>query len=103
MSAEDVRDELAETLGAMPEAVNVFDHTDEATTILTAPVDLIADVVLASDWLAEYVATKQTEVLALARRRAVRCYPKGMVATSQVVADLAEDIDRIANREVRDA
>lgn len=63
MNAEDVRAELAEVLGAMPEAVNVFDYTDEATTMLTAPVDLIADVVLASDWLAEYVAIKQADAL----------------------------------------
>lgn len=35
-------DELAEAMGAMPEAYNVTDHTDEAVTFVKANVDLIA-------------------------------------------------------------
>lgn len=43
---EILRDEVADLLGAMPEARNVFDITDEAMTMITAPVEMIADAVL---------------------------------------------------------
>lgn len=39
---------LADILGALPEAYNVTDCTDEQTTMITAPVDMIIDALIAS-------------------------------------------------------
>jgi hypothetical protein len=55
-------DELADWLGAMPEAHNVFDHTDEATTMLTIDVETLAA------RLAQRILEAKAEGAALGRR-----------------------------------
>lgn len=55
-------DELADWLGAMPEAHNVFDHTDEATTMLTINVETLAP------RLAQRITSAKAEGAALGRR-----------------------------------
>lgn len=46
LSREALRERIAFALGALPEAHNVTDYTDEQTTVITADVDRIADAVL---------------------------------------------------------
>lgn len=49
--------------------------------------------------LAEREQKAAVDALRSIRRLAVRAYPKGMVPTSQVIADIAEAIDRIERGE----